>query len=123
MNSGILFIFNSWVLIKTLRSEVMASFVTPQALYRLRHRGDVIIALRNALTLAAIGVPVANCARSCLILLYQGFSEFYRSSTVSLDCRTLVAVSISVQIRQAPSTFHPEHQEYVSWSHGTAALF
>ena len=29
---------------------------------------------------------------------------------VSLYCRTLVAVSTSVQIRQAPSTFHPEHQ-------------
>ena len=71
--------------------------------------------------LAAIGVQVANCAHSCSILLYRGFSEFYRSSTVSLDCRTLVAVSISVQIRQAPSTFHPEHQEYVSWSHSVAS--
>ena len=28
---GILFIFNSWILIKMLRSEVMASFATPQA--------------------------------------------------------------------------------------------
>ena len=58
----------------------------------------------------------------CSILLYRGFSEFYQSSTVSLDCRTLVAVSISVQIRQGPSTFHPEHQEYVCWLHGTAGL-
>ena len=64
-------------------------------------------------------IQVANCAHSCSILLYRGFCEFYRSSTV---CRTLVAASISVQIRQAPSTFHPEHQEYVCWSHGTAGL-
>ena len=28
---GILFSFNSWILIKMLRSEVMASFATPQA--------------------------------------------------------------------------------------------
>ena len=52
----------------------------------------------------AIGVQVAS------FVLDRGFSEFYRSSTVSLYCRTLVAVSTSVQIRQAPSTFHPEHQ-------------
>ena len=32
---GILFIFNSWILIKMLRSEVMASLAIPQALYRL----------------------------------------------------------------------------------------
>ena len=30
---SILFIFNSWILIKMLRSDVVASFVTPQALY------------------------------------------------------------------------------------------
>ena len=67
----------------------------------------------------AVGVQVAS------FVLDRGFSEFYRSSTVSLYCRTLVAVSTSVQIRQAPSTFHPEHQlRYVCWSHahGTAGL-
>ena len=52
----------------------------------------------------AIGVQVAS------FVLDRGFSEFYRSSTVSVYCRTLVAVSTSVQICQAPSTFHPEHQ-------------
>ena len=61
----------------------------------------------------AIGVQVAS------FVLDRGFSEFYRSSTVSLYCRTLVAVSTSVQIRQAPSTFHPE---VVCWSQGTAGL-
>ena len=45
----------------------------------------------------AIGVQVAS------FVLDRGFSEFYRSSTVSLYCSTLVAVSTSVQIRQAPS--------------------
>ena len=79
-----------------LRSEVMASFATPQALYRRMHAGG-----RSEV---AIGVQVAS------FVLDRGFSEFYRSSTVSLYCRTLVAVSTSVQIRQAPSTFHPEHQ-------------
>ena len=42
---GILFIFNSWIL---LRLEVMVLFATPQVLYRLRLRGDITIALRNA---------------------------------------------------------------------------
>ena len=44
----------------------------------------------------------ANCTHSCSFLLQRGFSEFYRSS---IDCRALVAVSISdsVQICQAPS--------------------
>ena len=51
----------------------------------------------------AIGVQVAS------FVLDRGFSD-YRLSTVSLYCRTLVAVSTSVQIHQAPSTFHPEHQ-------------
>ena len=64
----------------------------------------------------AIGVQVAS------FVLDRDFSEFYRSSTVSLYCRTLVAVSTSVQIRQAPLTFHPEHHVYVCWSHGTAGL-
>ena len=45
---GILFIFNSWILIKMLRSEVMASFATPQAPQYSNHRGDVTIVLRNA---------------------------------------------------------------------------
>ena len=77
-----------------LHSEVMALFATPQA---ARHKGGITIVLRNA------------GGHSCSIPLYRGFSEFCRSSTVSLDCRTLVAiiVSISVKIRQAPSTFHP----------------
>ena len=43
----------------------------------------------------AIGVQVAS------FVLDRGFSEFYRSSTVSLYCRTLVAVSTSVQIRES----------------------
>ena len=93
----------------------MASFATPQALYI--GSGKEMKSLSCYVMLAAIGV------HSCSILLYRGFSEFYRSSIVSLDCWTLVTVSISVQIRQVPLTFHPEHQEYVSWSHGTAALF
>ena len=61
----IFFIFNSLILIKMLRSEVMVSFATLLALYtdRLRrysYRGDITIAVRNA----AIAVQVANCAHS-----------------------------------------------------------
>ena len=87
----------------------MASFATPQALYRLERSAIEVTsqALRNAQcwrSEVAIGVQVAS------FVLDRGFSEFYRSSTVSLYCRTIVAVSTSVQIRQAPSTFHPEHQ-------------
>ena len=63
-----------------------------------------------------IGIQVAS------FVLDRGFSEFYRSSTVSLYCRTLVAVSISVQIRQAPSTFHPEHQVCMLVAQRTAQL-
>ena len=61
-------------------------------------------------TLQSRYVMLVAIGHSCSILLYQGFSELYRSSTVSLDCRTLDAVSISMQLCQAPSTFHPEHQ-------------
>ena len=100
---NILFIFNSWILIKMLCSEVMASFAAPQAPCRLERSGIEVTSQSRYVMLAAIGVQVANCAHSCSILLYRGFSEFYRLSTVSLDCRTLVAVYISVQIRQAPS--------------------
>ena len=80
------------------------------AIYRLGSAIEVTSqALRNAQcwrsrSEVAIGVQVAS------FVLDRGFSEFYRSSTVSLYCRTLVAVSTSVQIRQTPSTFHPEHQ-------------
>ena len=104
----------------------MPSFATPQALYRLRHRGDVTIALCNAQCWRPLhwstGSHWSSGSLIRAILLYRGFSEFYRLSTASLDCRTIVAVSTSVQIRQAPSTFHPEHQENVCWSHGTAGL-
>ena len=82
----------------------MASFAYPQAPVVYSH--IEVTSQSRYVMLAAIGVQVANtanCADSCSILLYRGFSEFYRSSTVSLDHRTLVAVSISVQIRQVPS--------------------
>ena len=64
----------------------------------------------------AIGVQVAS------FVLDRGFSEFYRSSSVSLYCRTLVAVSTSVQIRHGrPRLFIPSIR-YVCWSQGTAGL-
>ena len=72
----------------------MASFATPQAL--CTGSGGIAIEVTSQsryVILAVIGVQVANCAHSCSILLYRGFSEFYQSSTV---CRTFVAVSISV---------------------------
>ena len=104
---GILFIFNSWILTK-LRSEVMASFATSRA--GSDYRCDVTIALREYSIVQVSQYYTANCAHSCSILLNRGFSEFYWSSTVSLDCRIL---------RQVPSRLRLfSHQEYVSWSHG-----
>ena len=41
-------ILNSWILIKMFRSEVMASFATPQAPQYGNYRGDVTIVLHNA---------------------------------------------------------------------------
>ena len=62
---GILFIFNSWILIKMLRYGIVC--YSAGAIYRLRHGGDVTIALCNAGGHCNIGV------HSCSILLYRGF--------------------------------------------------
>ena len=106
-----------------LRSEVMVSFATPQALYI----GSAIEVTSQVLRNAHMRICTMQCWRPgpewgshwsagiASFVLDRGFSEFCRSSTVSLYCRTLVAVSTSVQIRQhtcQPSRFRRDCTDF-----------
>ena len=51
---GILFIFNSWILIKMLRLEVMASFATPHKLWRYI-RIAIEVTSHNEASVSSIG--------------------------------------------------------------------
>ena len=64
-----------------LRSEVMASFATPQALYWLWHRGDVTIKLCYVM-LAAIGVQHVQVAAN-IPAKYTGFPGIIPGFSVS----------------------------------------